>query len=123
MVGIENGVTSHFLSDVQIKFLKHVVMKNMIQATLSENPSAYLFGGAVRDMVLEHHQFGQESHEYDPEKSVVSHDLDFFVTTQGDFQKLQKFFLDQYHIQPVESKYPGTNFSVFSVRKIPLITG
>lgn len=98
-------------------------MKRMIESTLDANPNAYLFGGAVRDMVLERHQFGQDSHEYDEAKSVVSNDLDFCVSTQTDFLALQKFFLDQYHIKPVESKYPGTNFSVVVVRDIPLVTG
>jgi hypothetical protein len=45
------------------------------------------------------------------------------VTTEEAFLLLQKFFLDQYHIKPVESNYPGTNFVVYTVKRIPLITG
>jgi hypothetical protein len=119
----ENEDPNHFLNKTQIKFLKHTIMKNMIRATLDANPTAFLFGGAVRDMVLERHQIGQEYREYDESKSVVSNDLDFCVTTEEDFVALQKFFLDRYHIKPVESNYPGTNFAVYKIKSIPLITG
>jgi hypothetical protein len=122
---MEYNTPEHWLTDTQIGGLKHHAMGQMIQKVLTMNPNASLFGGAARDMVLEAYQFGdnyQTWREFDKEKSVVSKDLDFMVTSEKDFNSLKDFFASYYHVTPKESEYLEMDFAVYEAR-VPLIVG
>jgi hypothetical protein len=115
----------HWLNETQIDALKHSAMASMIEKVLSKNPNACLFGGAVRDMILEAHQFGDKFatwREYDKEKCIVSNDLDFMVRSEEHFTSLKEFFADYYHCEVYESEYAEMEFAVFRV-SVPLIIG
>jgi hypothetical protein len=122
---MEDKTPEHWLNNTQINALKHHAMASMIEKVLSKNPNVCLFGGAVRDMILEAHQFGDKFatwREYDKEKCIVSNDLDFMVRSEEDFTSLKEFFANYYHVAAYESNYEEMDFAVFRVR-VPLIVG
>ncbi len=123
---MENKIPEHWLTDLQISVLKHHAMAQMVETVLFENPNACLFGGAVRDMILEAYQFGSKHEpcmkEYDKTKTVFSNDLDFLVRSEPDFKKLRDFFETYYHVKCWESEYLEMDFSVYRA-SVPLIVG
>jgi hypothetical protein len=122
---MECKTPEHWLTDIQIASLKHRAMGQMIENVLTKNPNACLFGGGVRDMILEAYKFGEKLdywREYDKEKSVVSKDLDFLVTSEAYFGALKDFFASHYHVIPKESEYEEMDFAVYQA-SVNLIVG
>jgi len=103
--------TAHLLTNVQLAYLKSKAMCEWTQLILRLVDDVELFGGAVRDEILS--SFLQ--------KTVVSSDLDFRVSTEHALNKLVAFITKEFGRVPLKSKYPGVHYVVYKVT-IPLIT-
>ena len=96
----------NWLSENQIIFFKKQLM-NKIVSKIFKGTRAKLFGGAVRDMILQ--KLTQNKDD------CVPQDLDFFVTTRDEFEHLVAFVEKTFNITTVESKqYEGLNREVRS---------
>ncbi len=121
-----NEKASHLLN--QMVTWKHDAIQKMIQVVLEQNPNAYLFGSAVRDKILEMCKTQTIDGEFDESKAIVPNigkDLDFFVTSESDFEQLKKFFQSYYHEDVKEcedTRQFNAEFVLFTTN-IPLIIG
>ena len=97
-----------FLTPFQIAFYKKKIMNGIVNDII-KNTKANLFGGAVRDMI------GRKIRQ----DNTLPLDLDFFATTQKDYDELMEYVETTYHVVCTRVRHSEYHWTLHKVR-IPI---